>query len=221
MWRITDQWLRSKGLDYRKQPLEIACFAHAINGGLRIDQNAETTIKGLLAAGETAGGPHGADRLGGNMLVTCMVFGEIAGFSADKYAKRVPADNPSSSMISDAERYIHTRLKEKGSYSVSSLKTELQDCMWRNALVVRSEKTLLDCLETIQAIRVRAEKSRAQEEDVFSPFELENMLAVSEIMTRAALERKESRGSHYREDFPEQGAQNWRRPITMCITDES
>jgi succinate dehydrogenase/fumarate reductase flavoprotein subunit len=221
MWRITDQWLRSKGLDYRKRPLEIACFAHAINGGLRIDQKAETTIKGLYAAGETAGGPHGADRLGGNMLVTCMVFGEIAGFNAEQNAKDAPVRSPSTSILSDAERYLHNHYKQNGFHNITSLKSQLQDCMWRNALVVRSEKRLLDCMESIFSIRDKAEKCNVEKQDAFSPFELENMLVVSEIMTRAALERKESRGSHYREDFPEQGGQEWKRPISFHTIDES
>jgi len=215
MWKITDQWLRSRGLDYHHQPLEIACFAHAINGGLRIDERAQSTIQGLLAAGETAGGPHGADRLGGNMLVTCMVFGAIAGLNAADVARVSPVDHPPRLMISDAESFVQSRLGNSGEHSIDSLITELQHCMWQNVLVVRSEKKLLDCLEVIQGIRDSMDAGLKQDNSLFGRLELENMLLVSEVMVKAALARTESRGSHYREDYPENGGDSWRRPITM------
>ena len=89
MWQWTYQWYRALGVDLEKEPIEIACFAHAVNGGLLIDEHAETSIEGLFAAGETAAGPHGADRLGGNMSVTCQVFGKIAGENAARRARNL------------------------------------------------------------------------------------------------------------------------------------
>ena len=82
MWRLTNAWFLSRGIRPEEAPMEIACFAHAINGGLKIDPKAKTSVPGLYAAGEASAGPHGADRLGGNMLVTCTVFGKIAGQEA-------------------------------------------------------------------------------------------------------------------------------------------
>ena len=85
MWKVTYQWHKERGIDLYRDPVEIACFAHALNGGVLIDEHAAASLPGLYAAGETASGPHGADRLGGNMSVTCQVFGNIAGRSAAAY----------------------------------------------------------------------------------------------------------------------------------------
>ena len=88
MWPMALEYMRTKGVDLLKDGAEIACFAHAVNGGVKIDENAMSDVEGLFAAGECAGGPHGADRLGGNMMVTCQVFGEIAGKNAAAHALR-------------------------------------------------------------------------------------------------------------------------------------
>ena len=87
MWDTTYAWYKAKGADLNRDKVQIACSAHAINGGLFIDENAQSNIKGLFAAGETAAGPHGADRLGGNMAMTCQVFGRRAGAAAAERAK--------------------------------------------------------------------------------------------------------------------------------------
>ena len=93
MWPLTYNRFKELGVDLYKEKIEIACFAHAINGGIRIDEHAQSTIPGLYAAGEAASGPHGADRLGGNMSVTCQVFGRRAGEDAAKRKKQdIPAD---------------------------------------------------------------------------------------------------------------------------------
>jgi len=212
MWAITDQWLRSRGLDYRERPLEIACFAHAINGGLRIDERACSTVEGLLAAGEAAGGPHGADRLGGNMLATCMVFGEIAGRSATEISTEHPEAQTVSSAVRQAERCLESRLRSTGKHSASSLKTRLQRCTWQNLLVVRSGEKLRCCLDTTREIREQAKTGVRLDGEIFAPFELDNMLLVSEVMSEAALKRTESRGSHYRQDYPSNGGDSWRSP---------
>ncbi|MDR2110073.1 MAG: FAD-binding protein, partial [Spirochaetaceae bacterium] len=104
MWRITNEWYLSRGIDLSAAPIEIADFAHAINGGLIIDPEARTAIEGLYAAGEAAGGPHGADRLGGNMLVTCVVFGKIAGTNAALHALNTAA--PSAGNHGPADRLL-------------------------------------------------------------------------------------------------------------------
>ena len=79
MWPMTYDWYKERGTDLYKDKVQVTCSAHAINGGLRIDSDAQSNLKGLFAAGEVAAGPHGADRLGGNMSVTCQVFGGRAG----------------------------------------------------------------------------------------------------------------------------------------------
>src|SRR5690606_24743729 len=89
MWPLTYQWYQERGVDLYRDQVQITCSAHAINGGLRIDADAQSNLKGLFAAGEVAAGPHGADRLGGNMSVTCQVFGRRAGQAAAERAKQL------------------------------------------------------------------------------------------------------------------------------------
>src|SRR5690606_20253688 len=89
MWPLTYQWYQARGVDLYRDKVQITCSAHAINGGLRIDADAQSNLKGLFAAGEVAAGPHGADRLGGNMSVTCQVFGRRAGRAAAERAKQL------------------------------------------------------------------------------------------------------------------------------------
>jgi succinate dehydrogenase / fumarate reductase flavoprotein subunit len=144
-----------------------------------------------------------------------MVFGEIAGIKAAEFAKHSSVDRPLRSMILAVESFFQQRLSGSGQHSQSFLRAELQQCMWQNLLVVRSEKKLLGCLEAIHSIRDRLAQGLHSEQNVFGRFELENMLAVSEVMTKAALARRESRGSHYREDFPVNGDGRWRKPIIM------
>src|SRR5690606_39192272 len=84
MWKVSKEWMAKKRLDFENAPLEIGLFGHAINGGLVINEHCESSIPGLYAVGETAGGPYGADRLGGNMLLNCQVFGRRAGLRAAK-----------------------------------------------------------------------------------------------------------------------------------------
>ena len=86
VWPLVRDFYSKRGLPIEREPIPIGCFAHAINGGLKINGDGQTTLRGLYAAGEVAGGPHGADRLGGNMLVTCQVFGARAGRAAAKEA---------------------------------------------------------------------------------------------------------------------------------------
>lgn len=201
MWKFTYEWHKEKGIDFYRQPIEISCFAHAINGGILIDENAESSIPGLFAAGEAASGPHGADRLGGNMSVTCQVFGKIAGDSAAKRAKAMDA-------------YIDVEAEEKRLTSqLNACKTgyhadldELLDTLRRESdkalLIVRDEKGLLEYQETLHAIEGTLLLG-CLSQDLGKLFQLKNLVTTGEMIASAALKRKESRGSHYRKDYPE------------------
>ena len=201
MWKFTYNWHLEKGIDFYKEPIEIACFAHAINGGVLIDENAQSSVPGLFAAGETAAGPHGADRLGGNMSVTCQVFGKIAGQSAAKRAKSM-RNFPNICTASTTVVEKLSSLKTGYSAKLSTLLEDLQVASDRALLIVRNEKSLLEYRQLLSNIRQELAKGCPAQE-LGELLQLENLVMTGEMISSAALARKESRGSHYREDYPE------------------
>ena len=151
MWPITRDFLLGRGVDVMRMPIQIACFGHAINGGLRIDGHGATTIPGLYAAGEVAGGPHGADRLGGNMLVTCQVFGARAGSGAARYAQKRTQGRIPVPLAAEEERKLRARCSKV--IPVQKLKATLQSAAQSGLLIRRSQQGLNSFLGTVAAIR--------------------------------------------------------------------
>lgn len=196
MWRLTNSWFLSRGIDAKNAPMEIACFAHAINGGLKIDKAARTTLPGLYAAGEASTGPHGADRLGGNMLVTCVVFGRIAGENA---AKEALANRGAGSELT-ARR--NERSATGNGKPARQIMDKLQTAMLRDLLVIRSEEKCIHLRSELARLKEEAAGAFYEDMDAWAPYQLRNMLLTAELMLNAAQARKESRGSHYREDHP-------------------
>lgn len=203
MWPLTHQWYLQRGVDLYRDRIQITCSAHAINGGLRIDYNAESNLRGLYAAGEVAAGPHGADRLGGNMSVTCQVFGRRAGIAAAKRAREIEHRE-----VHDVHLRVHAlteRFARDGRESLEEMRAELQRAANRHLLIIRDEAGLTMLRDICDGLRHRLEtRARvASTKDRVHAFELSNLLDVAELMTRAALARRESRGGHYRRDCPE------------------
>lgn len=196
MWRLTNSWFLSRGIDAEHAPMEIACFAHAINGGLKIDKAARTTLPGLYAAGEASTGPHGADRLGGNMLVTCVVFGRIAGENAAKEALARQETEPCP-----APRQTGPCTAGSGK-PARQIMDELQSAMLRDLLVIRSEEKCIRLRNELTRLNAEAADASFDGTDAWPPYQLRNMLLTAGLMLDAAQARKESRGSHYREDYP-------------------
>ena len=186
-----------KGADLLKSPVEICCFAHAVNGGVRIDQNAGSTVPGLYAAGETAGGPHGADRLGGNMMVTCQVFGEIAGCSAAQYAMRRRSAAKTAEKQDPGPELLHKSL------DTAACLDRLHACTQRYLLVNRTQAGLQTVLQTVRDLE--RELAGAPDTDAIhlENAALQSELFTAKVMAFAALQRKESRGSHHRADWPQ------------------
>lgn len=198
MWYIARDYMREKGVDLNSQIVEIAVFAHAINGGVNIDESASSTLPGLYAAGEAAGGPHGADRLGGNMMVTCQVFGKIAGENAAKWAAQNKAATYSNMQPSEKiMQVLHKRMDNE------ILIKELQEINQNNLLVCRSEESLSRVLQFTEDAAHELETAKTQDGVDTDNFRLYAMLLSSRLMAKAALQRKESRGSHFREDYPQ------------------
>lgn len=225
MWGIARDFMRSKNVDLLKDEVEVAVYAHAVNGGVRISTNAMSSLPGLFAAGECAGGPHGADRLGGNMMVTCQVFGKIAGSSAAEYAISQAAgeavevaayepeagegiagreirDAAGEEMASDPRfkqmmelLYKNTRTEE--------LKNRLRIAAQDHLLVGRNEEGLTSLINTVKDLKSRLEQSPAGDEPHIENIDLYHMLTTVGIMADSALRRRESRGSHHRSDYPD------------------
>ncbi|UCD77095.1 MAG: FAD-binding protein [Desulfobacterales bacterium] len=205
VWPIVKAYMKKRGFSIDTEPVPVACFAHAINGGLKINTDGQTTLPGLYAAGEVAGGPHGADRLGGNMLVTCQVYGARAGRAAAKTASEkgyAAFEQLQDAPILDRIQFCK---QQQGTLKVQQLTEHLQETMWRNALVVRNKVKLETALSELADLRCRMPQAKINSvNDLRSLIELGNLLDVGEAIITAALHRTESRGSHYREDYPAQ-----------------
>lgn len=200
MWKFTYQWHKEKGIDFYRDPIEIACFAHAINGGVLIDEYAASTVPGLYAAGETAAGPHGADRLGGNMSVTCQVFGKIAGRSAAERAREMNSYPDITPAVSAAEARLQSRQTDHAA-DLSAMLQTLQAASDKALLIVRSEEGLTAYQSLLQDLR-RQLAAGCSAAALKQHLQLENLITVGEMISAAALARTESRGSHYRSDCP-------------------
>jgi fumarate reductase (CoM/CoB) subunit A len=196
---MLEQFLKF-GVDIRDVPMEVAPTAHHIMGGLRITIHTETTLPGLYACGEVAGGVHGANRLGGNALADTQVFGKRAGEAAARVKERKKTVD--RKRIEIEEERLGAFLY--GDVTPSTIIRSLQTAMWEGAGIFRTgpelEKTL-GIIRHLQTLRPRAASASNLAECCI----LQNMLVSASLVVRAALLRKESRGAHVRRDI----TQNW------------
>jgi succinate dehydrogenase / fumarate reductase flavoprotein subunit len=197
-------------LDITKEPMEVGPTMHYIMGGIRVNaESQETNIPGLFAAGECASGINGANRLGGNSLSDLIVFGKRAGEYAAQLARKggqprvdnAAADNAIKESLAPFDRGA----QGENPYKVQQ---DLQDAMQALVGIVRTEAEMQEALVRIQALkeratRIGAEGHREYHSGWHTAIDVRNLLAVSETITRSAIERKESRGGHFREDYPD------------------
>jgi len=212
------------GIEPYTDPIPIQPTAHYAMGGIPTNVQGEvladntTVVPGLYAAGEVACvSVHGANRLGTNSLLDINVFGRRAGIAAAEYSATVghvdlPAD-PASLVVSQIER-LRT---STGNERVADIRRELQDCMDANVMVFRTEQTIKTAVEKIAELRERylrvsvQDKGKRFNTDLLEAVELGNLLDLAEVMAVSALARKESRGGHYREDYPNRDDVNFMR----------
>ncbi len=206
------QFMQLANLDITKEPMEIGPTTHYAMGGVRVNGDTQATnVPGLFAAGECAAGLHGANRLGGNSLSDLIVFGKRAGEYAAKFAKE-----NASGAINDAQ--VEAAYKEAvepferpaggGTEGPYQVQYDLQNMMQTNVGIVRLQNEMEFALAGIEKLKARAAKVAVQGHLEYNPgwhtaIDLKHLLTISEAITLCALERKESRGGHFREDFPD------------------
>jgi succinate dehydrogenase / fumarate reductase flavoprotein subunit len=206
------QFKELAGVDITKEPMEVGPTTHYIMGGVRVDPDTQmTSTSGLFAAGECAAGLHGANRLGGNSLSDLLVFGKRAGEFAARYAKEAGEGKINSSEVEEVAAGAlapFEREMNKGGENPFQIQSDLQEMMQDLVGIVRTERELGEAIGKINELKERASQAACGGNRGYNPgwhtaIELKHMLTVAEAIAIAARERKESRGGHFREDFPD------------------
>jgi len=202
------QFKQLADIDITQEAMEVGPTTHYMMGGVRVNADSQMSdVSGLFAAGECAAGLHGANRLGGNSLSDLLVFGQRAGEYAARCAKENSLGAINTSDLVSAEQRALQPFEHNGSENPYILQHKLQDLMQDMVGIVRQEDEMLQALERIREMEaasghVSVDGNREYNAGWHTALDLHNLLTVSEIVTRAALERKESRGAHFRDDYP-------------------
>jgi len=205
------------GIDPLDSPLPVRPAAHYTMGGIDVTKTGFTGITGLWAAGEVSClSVHGANRLGANSTSECVVFGKVTGGEAARWL--LTSDTSHSiedSDVKDAENFIADAYRDKGDNDPYEIKRELWATMDRYAYVFRDEKGLTEGLKIVRQLIERSkltsvsEKGNVYNQNLISTLEMRNLVELAEVVMMGALERKESRGSHFRTDYPKRDDENY------------
>jgi succinate dehydrogenase / fumarate reductase flavoprotein subunit len=202
------QFKQLADIDITEQPMEVGPTTHYIMGGVRVDPDTQMSrLPGLFAAGECAAGINGANRLGGNSLSDLLVFGKRAGEFAAKFARENQRGGIDIGKIDTVAREALAPFERGGGENPYTIQKDLQETMQDLVGIVRTETEMREALEKIGNLKTRAGETGITGNREYNPawhasLDLKNLLLVSEAITRAALERKESRGAQFREDYP-------------------
>jgi len=202
------QFKQLADIDITEQPMEIGPTTHYIMGGVRVDPDTQMSrLPGLFAAGECAAGINGANRLGGNSLSDLLVFGKRAGEFAAKFAQENQHGRIDNEQIDVVVREALGPFERTDGENPYTIQKDLQETMQDLVGIVRNETEMREAVENIGKFKTRADKAAVTGNREYNPgwhtaLDLKNVLIVSEAITRAALERKESRGAQFREDYP-------------------
>jgi succinate dehydrogenase / fumarate reductase flavoprotein subunit len=202
------QFRQLADIDITREPMEVGPTTHYMMGGVRVDAESQMSdVPGLFAAGECGAGLHGANRLGGNSLSDLLVFGKRAGQYAADYAQKNSLGTINPSEVQQAEKLTLAPFEHDPTEGPYAVQHALQDMMQDLVGIVRQEQEMLQALDRIDGLKQRAQRVGVAGNREYNPgwhaaIDLNSLLTVSEMVTRAALERKESRGAHFRDDYP-------------------
>ena len=209
-------WFTYRGIHWDTELVQVNSCHHCSDGGFRINEHGQTTISRLYGCGEVITGPHGADRLGGNSLAASQVFGARAGRHAAHTVYHAGRPEVKQSTIDQKLERIRKMQAQEGDQKPKALRQRLQKVAWEEMLTTRSEASLNKVLETVSEIRQLVSRIKVKDPlELITALELQNLLVVGEMIAQAGLTRKESRGAHYRLEYPEQDDVNWLKVITL------
>jgi fumarate reductase (CoM/CoB) subunit A len=211
------------GIDLKKDRVEVAPAAHFMMGGIKIGPDSRTEIRGLFAAGEVTGGLHGANRLANNALMEIFVFGKIAGQNAGAFTREAKAKPPAQGLVEDATREVQRLFQPKnGGIRGFELKKILQELMWGKVGVIRDTPSLEEGIKTLQEIqeslvpKLRVDVSHKKHNyDIVEALEAKTMAKLALLIAQSASMRKESRGAHFLEEYPQQDDQHYVKNIAV------
>jgi len=195
----------------KQRPVRIAPLAHHVMGGVRIDPGGQTSVPGLFAAGEVTGGLHGANRMGGNALTETVVFGARAGQTASNWVLE-NTDIVKADGFNGFEKPVVSTEKASNNSDPRRLLASLQKTLWENGGILRNQAGLTRALNEINSIGDEAGtlSLTGETRQVQRNLELQFAARTAKLILHGALQRKESRGAHFREDYPGQDDENWR-----------
>jgi len=209
-------------MDPRRVAFEVGPAAHYWNGGIKVNGKGETNVPGLYAAGEVQGGTMGANRLSGNAVTECLVFGALAGGSAANYAKSAPPPEIDQEQVNMHQEGIFEPLTRKDGSDVYEARRKIQDMASKYAGPIREESGLTTCIKEIEKMSQEVlpnlatkAKAKVYNREWVAALENKALLQILEIVVRASLMRKESRGAMYRRDYPETDNKDWLRNIVV------
>ncbi len=223
------QFMEFAEIDITREPMEVFPTTHYVMGGVRVDADtASSTVLGLFAAGEVAGGMHGANRLGGNSLSDLLVFGRRAGLGATQYANKIGGSTLRINEL-DVQRAVGEMLEPYNNgegENPYAIHYSLQEVMGDYVGVFRTKAKLHEGIEQLEKLKKRASKLKIEGTRMFNPSwhlcrDLKSMLIVSEAIARCAHQREESRGAHSRVDFPDYNDEKWGRVNSLVLKDNS
>lgn len=208
------------GLDPIEEPIPIQPAQHYSMGGIDVNEKAASPVEGFYAAGEcSCVSVHGANRLGGNSLLEAVVFGKIAGLSASEYVQESQGEDRAARLVNEAAAQLKERinqwLSKESRGNVYQLFHRLKKIMMEKVGIFREKGPLAEALEEISELRHRYHQLALRSDclqfcqELVTMMEFEYMLDIAEVITKGALAREETRGSHFRLDFPRRDDQNW------------
>ena len=226
-WPQTNQVLSQEKIlssiyGYAERPLRISGICHFFMGGVHADRNGNTGVPGLFAAGEVVGGVHGANRMGGNALGEVLVFGRRAGLSAAQFARK-SGSIPSSAvdLIDPVEARGQGKRTVKGGVKPKDIRKAIGKVLWDQGGIVRDENGMIQAMDALAGIwdrdlpNIKIENPK----EVMEKIEVENALSVGEMILRSGLFRRESRGSHFRKDYPKTDDLKWKGNVFLRKSD--